>query len=277
MNHDLVLDDMIKNALREDIGTGDITSLSTVDADRTASGRLVAKSDLVVCGIEVAARVFFLVDETTRFTIHTPDGTEVRTGTVLAEVAGHARSILTAERVALNFLQRMSGIATRTRVCVRAVEGTKARITDTRKTVPGLRVLDKYAVRIGGGSNHRFNLADGVLIKDNHIRAAGGIRHAVDAARKMIPHTLKIEVEVENLSMVEEALACGTEIIMLDNMSLTDMTAAVQLVNGRALIEASGNMGDKDLLKVARTGVDLISIGALTHSVTAADISLKFD
>ncbi len=179
--------------------------------------------------------------------------------------------------MALNFLQHLSGIATRTRAAVDAVQGTGARITDTRKTTPGLRVLEKYAVRSGGGTNHRFNLADGVLIKDKHIRAAGGITNAVAAAKRLAPHTLRIEVEVEDLAMLEEAITCGADIVMLDNMGLDEMEKAVRAANGRALIEASGNMGDRDLAAVARTGVDLISIGALTHSVRALDISLRFD
>ena len=277
MHHDLFLDDLIRQSLKEDIGTGDITTLSTVPEEQTVSGRFIAKSSLVVCGIDVAVRVFSLIDERVRISVLARDGTSVSTGTIIAEIAGPARAILTGERVALNFLQLLSGIATRTRDCVEAVRGTKARITDTRKTTPGLRVLEKYAVRTGGGSNHRFNLSDGVLIKDNHIKAAGSITQAVRAARLSIPHTLKIEVEVENAGMIEEALACGADIIMLDNMSLEDMSAAVKRINGQTVVEASGNMGEKDLMAVARTGVDLISIGALTHSIMAADISLRFD
>lgn len=277
MQHDLFLDDLIRQSLKEDIGTGDITTLSTVPEEQTVSGRFIAKSDLVVCGMNVVVRVFSLIDDRVRINVLARDGTSVSTGTLIAEITGPARAILTGERVALNFLQLLSGIATRTRDCVEAVRGTQARITDTRKTTPGLRVLEKYAVRTGGGSNHRFNLSDGVLIKDNHIKAAGGITQAVRAARLSIPHTLKIEVEVENTAMIEEALACGADIIMLDNMSLEDMAAAVKRINGQAVVEASGNMGEKDLMAVACTGVDLISIGALTHSIMAADISLRFN
>ena len=277
MQHDLFLDDLIRQSLKEDIGTGDITTLSTVPEEQTVSGRFIAKSDLVVCGMNVVVRVFSLIDDRVRINVLARDGTSVSTGTLIAEITGPARAILTGERVALNFLQLLSGIATRTRDCVEAIRGTKARITDTRKTTPGLRVLEKYAVRTGGGSNHRFNLSDGVLIKDNHIKAAGGITQAVRAARLSIPHTLKIEVEVENTAMIEEALACGADIIMLDNMSLEDMAAAVKRINGQAVVEASGNMGEKDLMAVACTGVDLISIGALTHSIMAADISLRFN
>lgn len=195
----------------------------------------------------------------------------------MAQVSGPARSILRAERVSLNFLQHISGIATKTKIACEAISGTKAVISDTRKTTPGLRSLEKYAVRVGGGTNHRFNLADGILIKDNHIKAAGGISNAVRMARKLATHMLKIEVEVETFDQIREALDCGADIIMLDNMSIHNMKKAVSMINGRAIVEASGNMGEKDLLEVAKTGVDIISIGALTHSVTALDITLKFD
>jgi nicotinate-nucleotide pyrophosphorylase (carboxylating) len=205
------------------------------------------------------------------------EGQKILKGDRLARIEGPARSILTGERVALNFLQRLSAIATKTDWAVHQVEGTGVSITDTRKTTPGLRVLEKYAVRTGGGSNHRFNLADGVLIKDNHIQAAGGITAAVSLARRLAPHTLKIEVEAEDLSMVDEALACGADIIMLDNMDQPAIETAVARIAGRALIEISGNMGERDLAALARTGVDLISIGALTHTVKALDISLRFD
>ena len=191
-------------------------------------------------------------------------------------MSGPAISLLTGERVGLNLMQRLSGTATKTRECVKQIEGTSATIADTRKTTPGLRVLEKYAVRVGGGSNHRFNLADGILIKDNHIVAAGGITEAVARARKNAPHTLKVEVEVETFEQLDEALRAGADIIMLDNMSCEDMARAVKIVDGRAKTEASGNMGDRDLLEVAQTGVDIISIGALTHSVRSLDISLKF-
>jgi len=205
------------------------------------------------------------------------DGDWLKAGDIITRIAGPAHSILTGERVSLNFLQHLSGIATRTRLTVQQVAGTKAVITDTRKTTPGLRSLEKYAVRTGGGSNHRYNLADGILIKDNHISAAGGIRQAITQARKRAHHLLKIEVEVENFAQIEEALQNGADIIMLDNMSLDDMAIAVRMIAGKALVEASGNMGDKELRAVAQTGVDLISIGALTHSVQALDISLRFD
>ena len=270
---------ILKSALAEDVGSGDVTSLSTVPPGRTISGRYIAKEDGVLCGLEVVARAFALLDASIAFTALGADGDRVRKGDVIATVSGDARAILAGERVGLNLLQHMSGVATQTARAVAAVAGTGAKIVDTRKTTPGLRVLDKYAVRMGGGGNHRFNLADGVLIKDNHIVAAGGIAAAVAAARARAPHSLKIEVEVETLEQLREALEAGADIIMLDNMPTETMREAVRLVAGRALTEASGNMGDKtdaELRAVAETGVDLISIGALTHSVKALDISLKF-
>lgn len=270
------LDNIILTALNEDIGTGDITSLSTIPADRMAYGRFIAKESGIICGTEVVERTFKLIDKETELTFSVKDGDKVEKGDVICEVRGKAVSLLTAERVSLNFLQHLSGIATRTNLAVKQVEGYNAKIADTRKTTPGLRVLEKKAVKIGGGVNHRFNLADGVLIKDNHIVAAGGIKNAVEAARKNAPHTLKIEVEVEDFEMLNEALEAGADIIMLDNMPNEDMTKAVQIIAGRAISEASGNMGEKSLAEVAATGVDLISIGALTHSVKALDISLKF-
>ncbi|MBR7165910.1 MAG: carboxylating nicotinate-nucleotide diphosphorylase [Clostridia bacterium] len=273
---DLNLNDLIEKSLKEDVGTGDITTLSTIDAKKEITGRFIAKEDGILCGMDVVRSVFAFVDPKITLTVYKEDGDGVIKGDVIAEIAGLARSILTGERLALNLLQHMSGVATRTNEAVKKVEGTRARICDTRKTTPGLRVLEKYAVKCGGGSNHRFNLADGVLIKDNHIEAAGGITNAVKMARGNIPHTLKIEVEVETFPQLEEALAAGADIIMLDNMSYDDMKKAVEIVGGRAITEASGNMGEKDLCRVAETGVDLISIGALTHSVKALDISLKF-
>ena len=271
------VDKVIHMALEEDLGAGDITTMSTVPEDRRIHGRYIAKEAGVICGLPIAERVFQLLDPAVRFTAHRSDGDRAQYGDVIAEVEGPARSVLIGERTGLNIMQRLSGIATRTAEVVAAVAGTKARITDTRKTTPGLRVLEKYAVRVGGGSNHRFNLADGVLIKDNHITAAGSITAAVQAARALAPHTLKIEVEVENFEMLEEALAAHADIIMLDNMGIEQMAEAVRRVAGRAIVEASGNMGDKDLKAVAETGVDLISIGALTHRIHALDISLKFD
>jgi len=273
----LGLDDFLLAALREDIGTGDVTTNCCIPADAVSAGAFRAKEPGVVCGLGVAARVFELLDGEVRVACKVKDGDHVCAGDVIAGITGPSRSILTGERTALNLLQHISGVATRTAEAVEAVRGTKARIVDTRKTTPGLRVLDKYAVRCGGGSNHRFNLSDGALIKDNHIAAAGGIANAVALVRGNCPHTLKIEVEAETVEQVAEALEAGADIIMLDNMAPEAMAEAVGLVAGRALTEASGNMGERNLRPVAETGVDFISIGALTHSVKALDISLKFD
>ncbi len=270
------IDKIIELALEEDIGSGDITTLSTIPEDTTAHGRFIAKQDTVICGIDVAKKVFHKIDPTVVFNAYFKDGDTVKVGDVIAEVDGNARSMLTAERCALNIMQRLSGVAQRTAECVEMVKGTKAKIADTRKTTPGMRALEKYAVRIGGGTNHRYNLADGVLIKDNHIAAAGSITAAVTNARKLIPHTLKIEVEVETFDQLREALDAGADIIMLDNMSNEDMAESVKICAGRALLEASGNMDRRNLYDVAKTGVDIISIGALTHTIKAADISLKF-
>ncbi|HHU06062.1 MAG TPA: carboxylating nicotinate-nucleotide diphosphorylase [Clostridiales bacterium] len=269
-------DEFIKRALDEDIGTGDITTISCIPENAVSRGVFKAKEPGLICGMDILIRVFTLLDPSVVVTPFVTDGTYVERGAVIAEISGNSRSILSGERVALNLVQRLSGIATRTFEAVKQVSGTKAVIVDTRKTTPGLRVLEKYAVKTGGGRNHRFNLADGVLIKDNHIKAAGGIREAVVAVRKTAPHTLKIEVEVETMEQIDEALAAGADIIMLDNMGLEEMAAAVKRINGRALVEASGNMGERNLREVAETGVDFISIGALTHTVKALDISLKF-
>ncbi len=270
------VEQIITLALNEDIGTGDITTLSTIPEDKTATGRFVAKEDMIICGIDLAKHIFGRVDPSIEMKANFKDGDAVKKGDVIAVVSGNAQNVLTGERTALNFMQRLTGIATRTHASVAEVAGTNAKITDTRKTTPGLRVLEKYAVRVGGGTNHRFNLADGVLIKDNHIAVSGGIKNAVKNARAVIPHTLKIEVEVETKEQLAEALDAGADIIMLDNMSNDLMRECVGIVAGRALVEASGNMGEKSLREVAETGVDIISIGALTHTVKAADISLKF-
>lgn len=270
------LDKMIERALEEDFGNGDITTLATVEENKQIKGSFIAKEEGVICGLPILARIFEVLDPSVKLDFLVQEGDQVMGGDIIAKISGPARSILTGERVALNFLQRLSGIATRTRVAVEQISGTKAVIADTRKTTPGLRSIEKYAVRVGGGSNHRFNLSDGVLIKDNHISAAGGITQAVLGARRFAPHTLKIEVEVENFTQIEEALACGADIIMLDNMNTEEMTKAVQMIDGKALVEASGNMGDRNLRTVAECGVDIISIGALTHTIRAMDISLRF-
>ena len=271
-----ITDEIILNALKEDIGTGDITTNTTIPEDKIVTGRFVAKENGIICGLEICERVFKILDENIKFTANKKDGDSVKDGEIIATVHGNARNVLTAERTSINLLQRMSGIATETAQAVAQVAGTKAKIADTRKTTPGIRVLEKYAVKTGGGTNHRFNLSDGILIKDNHIAAAGGIINAVEAARLNAPHTLKIEVECENMKDVEAAIIAKADIIMLDNMTNEDMKRAVDFINGRAITEASGNMGDKDLRPAAETGVDIISIGALTHSVRSLDISLKF-
>lgn len=268
--------ELIKTSLNEDVGTGDITTETTIPQDKTAYGKFIAKEDMTVCGLEIAELVFHTVDSSIKFTAMLKDGDAASKGDILAEVSGNARNVLTGERTALNILQRLTGISTRTKEAVDCVKGTKAKITDTRKTTPGMRVLEKYAVRVGGGTNHRFNLADGILIKDNHIAVSGGIKNAVANARSKAPHTLKIEVEVETKEQLMEALDAKADIIMLDNMSNELMAECVKIIDGKAVVEASGNMGDKDLRAVANTGVDIISIGALTHTVKAADISLKF-
>ncbi|MBE9547383.1 MAG: carboxylating nicotinate-nucleotide diphosphorylase [Proteobacteria bacterium] len=266
---------LIQSAIEEDVGSGDITTSAILTGEETGHARVVAKEDMVVAGIGVFKEVFIFSDEHIEFTGNFEDGKRIKDGDVLAEISGNLKSILTAERVALNFLQRMCGIATLTRRYVDEIRGADARILDTRKTTPGLRMLEKYAVRIGGGFNHRFGLYDGVLIKDNHIDAAGGISAAVNRVSGDVPHTLKIEVEVKNLREVEEALSAGVDVIMLDNMSVEKMRKAVSLINGRVLVEASGNVTLSSVKEIAGTGVDFISVGALTHSAPASDISLR--
>jgi nicotinate-nucleotide pyrophosphorylase (carboxylating) len=268
---------IIKAALAEDIGAGDITTQAIVSRKKKGWAQVIAKDDFVLAGMDVFEETFRLLDENIKVKKIINDGGRAKKGNVIAEVSGSLFYMLQAERVALNLLQRMSGIATLTAKYVEAVRGTKAKILDTRKTIPGLRILDKMAVRIGGGSNHRTGLYDGVLIKDNHIEAAGGITAAVKAQRKHLPHTLKIEVETKNMQEVKEALNCGVDIIMLDNMTVPAMKKAVDFVAGRALLEASGNVSLSAVAAIAATGVDLISVGELTHSVRAADISLKID
>ncbi|MFZ5591616.1 MAG: carboxylating nicotinate-nucleotide diphosphorylase [Bacillota bacterium] len=265
---------IVERALREDIGTGDVTTESIVPAGYNTIGFIRAKEMGVVAGLPVAAAVFKRLGRDISFQPRAREGEKVKPGRLLARVEGDARVILTGERVALNFLQRLSGIATYTNKLASLLEGTGARLTDTRKTTPGLRVLEKYAVRVGGGTNHRFGLYDAVLIKDNHIKVAGSISNAVQLARAKAPHSMKIEVEVESLAGVEEALAAGADIIMLDNMDLETMARAVQLVAGRAVLEASGGVNESNIQDIARTGVNLISCGSLTHSARALDISL---
>jgi nicotinate-nucleotide pyrophosphorylase (carboxylating) len=266
---------IIKTALAEDIGTGDITTEATVSGKKKGRAVAIAKDNFVIAGVDVFAETFLFLDKNIKFKKLLNDGYRVKKGDVIAEVSGCLANILRAERVSLNLFQRMSGIATLTAKYVEAVSGTKAKILDTRKTVPGLRVLDKLAVRIGGGCNHRIGLYDGVLIKDNHIEAAGGITAAVESQKKHLLQAMKIEVETRNIKEVKEALDCGVDIIMLDNMNIPAMKKAVDFVNGRALIEASGKVSLQNVAAIAAIGVDFISVGELTHSVRAADISLK--
>ncbi|MHC1696496.1 MAG: carboxylating nicotinate-nucleotide diphosphorylase [Geobacteraceae bacterium] len=270
----LGIDKIIENALLEDIHTGDITTMAVVPEKRSAGARLIAKESMVLAGIDVAARVFVLVDSAVQFNARFPDGALLRAGDVIADITGEAASLLQAERVALNLLQRMSGIATLTARYKEAVAGTAAKVVDTRKTTPGLRQLEKYAVRVGGGRNHRTGLYDAVLIKENHIAAAGGISIAIERARAFVPHTMKIEVETETLGQVGEALDAGADIIMLDNMDLETMRQAVAMIAGRSLCEASGGVSLETIAAIAATGVDIISVGALTHSARAMDISM---
>jgi nicotinate-nucleotide pyrophosphorylase (carboxylating) len=275
----LTVDRILKNALEEDLGWGDVTTDSTIPMEAAIKGLFIAKEQGIVCGIEVCKRVFEMMDSSITFEILIKDGQKAQNGDHIAKISGPARSILKGERVSLNLLQRMSGIATAANKYAEAVQGTTARVVDTRKTMPGLRILDKYSVLVGGCYNHRFNLSDLVLIKDNHIKAAGGITPAVKAAKGKLSHALKIEVEVESLEQLKEALEAGADIIMLDNMTLEMMREAVQTAKGKALLEASGNValeGDRSVRAIAQTGVDIISVGALTHSVSAMDISLRF-
>jgi nicotinate-nucleotide pyrophosphorylase (carboxylating) len=266
---------IIRRALEEDIRSGDVTTSAVLTGSETGQGTALAKEDLVVAGLDVFREVFRVRDAGLVFETALCEGDRASRGTILATVSGSLPSILTAERVALNLFQRMCGVATLTKQFVDAVAGTKAKILDTRKTMPGLRILDKYSVRTGGGQNHRYGLYDGVLIKDNHIEAAGGIAEAVRRVKAAAPLMVKIEVEVKDLAEVKEALAAGAYIIMLDNMPVDGMRQAVQLVGGKALVEASGNVTLSTVKEIAGTGVDFISAGALTHSARAADISLK--
>ena len=275
MFRDVGLSKLIAKALEEDIGHGDVTTSAILTGDEIGVARAVAKEDMVVAGIDVFKEVFISVDSDMRFYTDCHDGAVANKGAVLAEISGTIKNILIAERVALNFFQRLCGIATLTLKYVEKVKGTGAKIVDTRKTTPCLRDLEKYAVRMGGGFNHRFGLDGGVLIKDNHISAAGGITNAVRGIRDNIPITLKIEVEVKNLKEAEEALASGVDIIMLDNMKTEEMRKAISLIKGRAIVEASGNVTLYRVKEIAETGVDYISVGALTHSAPAADISLN--
>jgi len=271
-----VLDPILRRVLEEDIGTGDVTTLATIQPGTQASAELVAKEDFVLSGIDVAKRVFHLLSAETAFEKLIEDGQSVKRGDVLAWIKGDAAVLLQGERVALNLLQRMCGVATLTAEFVKEIGGTGAIIVDTRKTTPGLRILEKYSVRMGGGGNHRMALYDAVLIKENHVAAAGGITSAVNRARQNVPHTQKVEVEVRNQVEVAEALDAGADILLLDNMSTEELRAAVEMINGRAITEASGGVNLETVRDIAETGVRLISVGALTHSYRAVDISMLF-
>ena len=272
-----LLHDMISSFLREDVGRGDLTSESIFRKQETGKARLVARDGFIAAGVgSVAAEVFKVQNSAVVTEDPVADGTRVDPGSSLLMVSGPVVDLLKAERVALNLLQRLSGIATLTARFVEKVQGSQVRITDTRKTTPGLRVLEKYAVRVGGGKNHRFNLTDGVLIKDNHIAACGSIAAAVERVRENVPHTIRIEVETDMLAQVDECLECGVDIIMLDNMSPAMMSKAVMKINGRALVEASGGVNIDTIEAIAGSGVDIISIGALTHSAPSCDIGMDW-
>jgi nicotinate-nucleotide pyrophosphorylase (carboxylating) len=274
------LERILVDALKEDIGNGDITTDAVIPDRLVSRGVLVAKSSFIISGLPFVERVFHLVDRDIKFKASKKEGSRVRKGQLIASVEGKTKGLLKAERTALNLFQRMSGIATLTADYVERVKGLNVKIADTRKTAPGLRYFDKYAVRTGGGHNHRFGLFDGILIKDNHISAAGGITEAVSLARKKAHHLLKIEVEVKTLDEVKKALKAGADLIMLDNMSQRRMMEAVQLIRGTdnpVIIEASGNVTIDNVRLIAETGVDVISVGTLTHSAPAADISMKID
>jgi nicotinate-nucleotide pyrophosphorylase (carboxylating) len=266
--------ELLRHAVEEDLGYGDITTSLLIPEENEARALYIAKGSFVLAGFPFAREVFNILDRSTEFRIFFDEGAKVSKGSVLAEVSGKTRVLLAGERTSLNILQRLSGIATLTSHFVNAVHGTKAKILDTRKTTPCHRFMEKYAVRIGGGTNHRFGLYDGILIKDNHIEEVGGIREAISLA-KAGHHLTRIEVEVETLGELREAIAAGADIVMLDNMPIHTMAEAVKIAKGRVTIEASGNISLRNVRKVAETGVDLISVGALTHSITAADISMK--
>ncbi|HBV84786.1 MAG TPA: carboxylating nicotinate-nucleotide diphosphorylase [Lachnospiraceae bacterium] len=271
----LVADKYIQMALEEDINYEDVSTNAVMPNYKRGEVQLICKEDGIVAGLTVFERVFTLLDKDTKVVYNVKDGDVVQKGTVLAMVTGDIRVLLSGERTALNYLQRLSGIATYTYDIVQLLKGTKTKLLDTRKTTPGMRVFEKYAVRVGGGGNHRYNLSDGVLLKDNHIDAAGGVRNAVEAAKAYAPFVRKIEVEVENLDMVQEAVEAGADIIMLDNMTLDQMAEAIQLIDGRAETECSGNITKENIKKIIALGVDYVSSGALTHSAPILDISLK--
>lgn len=269
------MDKWILLALQEDITSEDITTNAIMRENKLGEAQLLCKQDGIIAGLDVFARVFTLLDENTKVELFFNDGEKVKNGDLLARVEGDIRVILSGERTALNYLQRMSGIATHTRELADLLAGSKTKLLDTRKTTPNMRIFEKYAVKVGGGFNHRYNLSDGVLIKDNHIGAAGGVKQAVALAKEYVPFVRKIEVEVENLDMLMEALEAGADIIMLDNMDTETMKKAVQIVDGRAETECSGNVTKERVADIISTGVDYVSCGALTHSSPILDVSLK--
>lgn len=271
----LNVDPLILSALREDITNEDVSANAVMREDKRGEAQLICKEDGVICGLQVFARTFSLLDERTECETYAADGDEVKKGQLLATLRGDVRVLLCGERTALNYLQRMSGIATYTRSVARLLDGTKTTLLDTRKTTPNNRIFEKYAVKIGGGKNHRYNLSDGVLLKDNHIGAAGSVTRVVELAKAYAPFVRKIEVEVETLDMVKEAVQAGADIIMLDNMSNEDMETAIRIIDGKAEIEVSGNVTRENITKLTALGVDYVSSGALTHSAPILDVSLK--
>lgn len=271
----LNVDPLIRSALQEDITSEDVSTNSVMPQPKTGEVDLICKQDGIICGLQIFARVFEMLDANTKVELFVQDGDAVHVGQPLAKVTGDIRVLLCGERTALNYLQRMSGIATYTHQIASLLEGTGIRLLDTRKTTPNNRIFEKYAVRIGGGNNHRYNLTDGVLLKDNHIGAAGGVKEAVALAKAYAPFVRKIEVEVETLAMVQEAVDAGADIIMLDNMDHDQMAEAIRLIDGRAEVEVSGNITEENLAKLSGLAVDYVSSGALTHSAPIMDISLK--
>lgn len=268
-------DQLIRMALQEDITSEDVSTNAVMPTATKGTVDLIAKEDGVIAGLDIYARVFTILDEKTEIDFHCKDGDEVKKGELMATVTGDIRVLLSGERVALNYLQRMSGIATYTRQVAKLLEGSKVTLLDTRKTTPNCRVFEKYAVRVGGGCNHRYNLSDGVLLKDNHIGAAGSVTKAIQMAKAYAPFVRKIEIEVETLEQVKEAVEAGADIIMLDNMTPEVMKRAVELINGRAQTECSGNITKENIQKIREIGVDFVSSGALTHSAPILDISMK--
>ncbi len=272
-----ITDEIIERALREDINYVDAATDYLLDDDDVSTARFVAKASGILCGIDIAVRVFEMLDKDIQVQINIKDGGKVEKGDVIAVVTGKTKAILKAERTSLNILQHMSGIATETAKYAECCKGTRAHVTETRKTLPGLRAIEKYAVTVGGGKNHRYNLSDGAMLKDNHIDAYGSITKAVEALRSRMGHMIKIEVEVRNEEELREALSCNADVIMLDNMTCEQMKKCVEIADGKAVLEASGNVTLDNMAEVAATGVDIVSVGALTHSVKAFDISLRID